>query len=89
MRPVIKNVMRVLRISTIPLAGALVVACAPFFGDDSSWQSVLGTDVGQLDLRPSFGYYESAVTAINGRHYALALEYLQAAHAQKADDSRT
>ena len=53
-----------------------------------SWQPKPGAHAVQADLRPSIGYYENAVTAINARHYALALEYLQAARAQKPDDVR-
>jgi hypothetical protein len=61
----------------------------PFLGADF-WQSEppAGTRAIQADLRPSIGYYERAVTAINDRRYALALEYLQAARNQKPDDVR-
>lgn len=82
-----KNMMRILRISAIPLAGASLIACAPFF-DNELWQPNPGVHAVQAELRPSIGYYENAVAAINARHYALALEYLQAARTQSPDDVR-
>ncbi len=83
-----KNMKNVARIGMLPVAGAALFACAPLFGDDRDWQPSPGTHAIEADLQPSVGYYESAVNAINGRHYALALDYLQAARAAKADDVR-
>jgi len=77
-----------IRNSSFFLAGLSLVACSPFFEGNLSWRPAPGTHVVQADLRRSVGYYENSVTAINGRHYALALEYLQAARAQKPDDVR-
>lgn len=88
MRPAMNNMKHTVRTSLVFLAGVSLVACAPFFGDSQTWQPSPGTRVSQTDLRPSIGYYENAVTAINARHYALALEYLQRARAQKPDDVR-
>ena len=82
-----KEITRSLRISAVLLAGASLVACAPFL-ESLPWRPTPGTHVIQADLKQSIGYYENAVTAINGRHYALALEYLQAARNQKPDDVR-
>ena len=65
-----------------------MAACAPLFVDSPSWQPTPGTRIVQPDLQSSIGYYTNAVTAIDARHYALALEYLQAARAQKPSDAR-
>jgi hypothetical protein len=56
--------------------------------NQKEWQPSPGTHALGADLLPSVGYYESAVNAINGRHYALALDYLQAARAVRPDDVR-
>ena len=84
-----KGISRFLCICVFPLAGVSVTGCMPFL-DGDFWQSQppAGTRAVQADLRPSIGYYERAVTAINDRRYALALEYLQAARNQKPDDVR-
>ena len=84
-----KGISRFIGICVFPLAGVSVGACMPFL-DGDFWQSPppAGTRAVQADLRPSIGYYERAVTAINDRRYALALEYLQAARNQKPDDVR-
>ena len=83
-----KKVKQSFRMPAIFLAGTSLFACAPFFGDQPSWQPAPGTRIVQADLRPSAGYYENAVAAINARRYALALDYLQAARTQKPDDVR-
>lgn len=83
-----RNKTHTVRMSLIFLAGASLIACAPFLENDRSWQSSPDMRIVQPELRPSIGYYESAVTAINTRRYALALEYLQTARAQKPDDVR-
>lgn len=84
-----KGILRTIGICVFPLAGLSVTGCMPFL-DGGFWQSQppAGTRAVQADLRPSIGYYERAVTAINDRRYALALEYLQAARNQKPDDVR-
>jgi hypothetical protein len=84
-----KGISRFAGICVLPLAGLSIAACMPFLEGDS-WQSSppVGARPVQTDLRSSLGYYEKAVAAINNRHYALALEYLQAARNQKPDDVR-
>ena len=85
-----KGMSRFAGICVLPLAALSVAACMPFLEGDS-WRSsgpLAGARPVQTDLRSSLGYYEKAVTAINNRHYALALEYLQAARNQKPDDVR-
>lgn len=84
-----KGILRVIGICVFPLAGMSITGCMPFLdGDFWQPQAPAGTRAVQTDLRPSIGYYERAVTAINDRRYALALEYLQAARNQKPDDIR-
>ena len=84
-----KGIVRFVGICAFPLVGVSVAGCASFL-DGDFWQSEPKVEARavQSDLRPSIGYYERAVTAINDRRYALALEYLQAARNQKADDVR-
>jgi hypothetical protein len=83
-----KNMKNVARIAILPMAGSALFGCASLSGDSPVWQPSPGTQALGADLRPTVGYYESAVSAINGRHYALALDYLQAARAANADDVR-
>ena len=84
-----KGILRSLRFSALPIAGVTLVACGPFFADEMGRPApTQGPHVVQADLRQSIGYYDNAVTAINNRHYGLALEYLQAARSQKPDDVR-
>ena len=83
-----QNLTRTLRTSLILTVGASAVACAPSLESMSLWQPLPQARAVKADLRSSIGYYENAVTAINDRHYAIALEYLQAARAQKPDDVR-
>lgn len=84
-----KGILRLVGLCVFPLAGVSVAACMPFL-DGDFWQSESKVEARaiQSDLRSSIGYYEKAVTAINDRRYALALEYLQAARNQKPDDVR-
>ncbi len=82
-----KNMTRTAQISLVLLTGVSLAACAPLFERGFS-QPVPSARAVQADLRSSIGYYENAATAINGRHYALALDYLQAARTQKPDDIR-
>ena len=84
-----KDILRFVGLCVFPLAGVSVTACTPFL-DGDFWQSESKVEARaiQSDLRSSIGYYEKAVTAINDRRYALALEYLQAARNQKPDDVR-
>jgi len=84
-----KGISRFAGICVLPLAALSVAACMPFLEGDSLQSSpIAGARPVQADLQSSLGYYEKAVTAINNRHYALALEYLQAARNQKPDDVR-
>jgi hypothetical protein len=83
-----KHTRKIAQLGMLSVAGAALFACAPDFGDSPEWQPSAGTHAVEANLLPSMGYYESAVNAINGRHYALALDYLQAARAAKPDDVR-
>jgi len=83
-----KKMKNVARIAILPVAGSALFGCASLAGDSPVWQPSPGTQALGADLRQTIGYYESAVSAINGRHYALALDYLQAARAANADDVR-
>jgi LytR cell envelope-related transcriptional attenuator len=82
------NFKRLARMLVLPMAGACVAACAPIFAEGLDWQSLIGAEAAHDAAPPGTGYYESAVTAIDGRHYALALDYLQAARALNPGDVR-
>jgi len=83
-----KKITHNVRQSLVFLVGGSLAACAPLFADGPSWQHTPGARAVQTDLGSSIGYYDNAVAAINGRHYALALEYLQAARTGKPADVR-
>src|SRR3954463_1808710 len=83
-----KNMTQAVRLSLIFLGGGFLVACAPLFADSPFWHPKPATRIVQTDTPASGGYYSNAVTAIDARHYAVALEYLQAARAQKPADVR-
>jgi len=83
-----KQMTHPLRMSLVFFAGVSLVACAPLFQGGQSRQAPPGTRIVQAGLKPSIGYYESAVAAVNARRYALALEYLQTARAQNPNDVR-
>jgi len=83
-----KNMTHNVRLSLVFLAGSCLAACAPLFVDGPSRQPTPGARAVQIDLGSPIGYYDNAVTAINGRHYALALEYLQAARTRAPADVR-
>ena len=83
-----KNMTHNVRLSLVFLAGSCLAACAPLFVDGPSRQPTPGARAVQTDLGSPIGYYDNAVTAINGRHYALALEYLQAARTRAPADVR-
>ncbi len=82
------NFKRLTRMLVLPMAGACVAACAPIFAEGLDWQSLIGAGAAHDTASPGTSYYESAVTAINSRHYALALDYLQAARALNPGDVR-
>jgi len=82
------NFQRATQIVTLVVAGTAVTACAPLFPTGSDWRSWLSQDVAQTSRDPATTYYDRAVTAIRDRHYALALDYLQAARVGKLDDVR-
>jgi tetratricopeptide (TPR) repeat protein len=83
-----KNMTQSVRLSVVLLGGFSLAACAPLFADGKRWGPGIGPRAVQTDLGSAIGYYDMAVTSINARHYALALEYLQAARAQRPDDVR-
>jgi tetratricopeptide (TPR) repeat protein len=83
-----KNMTHNVRLSLVFLAGGALAACAPLFADDPPRQPTLGARAVQTHLGVPIGYYDNAVTAINGRHYAVALEYLQAARTREPADVR-
>lgn len=83
-----KNMSHNVRLSLVFLAGSCLAACAPLFVDGPYRQPTPGARAVQTDLGSPIGYYDNAVTAINGRHYALALEYLQAARTREPADVR-
>lgn len=75
-------------VSFVPMASVCLVGCASLSGDGSGKPVVPRAHAVATALQSSMGYYENAVDAIYARHYALALEYLQAARTQKPDDVR-
>lgn len=75
------------RLSMVFLSGFGCAACAPLFAD-SKGQHAAGPRAVQTESASAASYYDMAVASINSRHYALALEYLQAARTQRVDDVR-
>jgi hypothetical protein len=83
-----KYVASIVLVSFVPMASACLVGCASLSGDASEKEVMPGAHAVVTALQSSAGYYETAVDAIYAQHYALALEYLQAARAVKPDDVR-
>jgi LytR cell envelope-related transcriptional attenuator len=69
-------------LSTVP------VACMNVSNGTSEEQLRAAADVANASRPADEGYYQSAVTAITNRDYALALDYLQAARDEQPGDVR-
>lgn len=70
------------------VAACCLAACSPFSGN--SWQTDLqaAAEAANKSVAADDAYYQSAVTAIASKDYALALDYLQAAKASDPKDVR-
>src|SRR5690349_18355104 len=83
-----KNVTYNMRLSLLFVAGGGLVAPAPLFGGGPSRPPLPAPRPGQTDPGSATSLFFKAVPPLNLRRYALALDYLQAARAQKPADVR-